>query len=50
MTPQTVNAYKAISPNEIVLPAAQLQRSFFDQHAADADNVVRPALARSVMK
>jgi len=39
MTPQTVNAYNAISPNEIVLPAAQLQRPFFDENAPDPDNL-----------
>ncbi|MGB8266941.1 MAG: M13 family metallopeptidase [Candidatus Velthaea sp.] len=39
MTPQTVNAYNAISPNEIVLPAAQLQKPFFDPAAPDADNL-----------
>jgi predicted metalloendopeptidase len=39
MTPQTVNAYNAISPNEIVLPAAQLQKPFFDVNAPDPDNL-----------
>jgi putative endopeptidase len=39
MTPQTVNAYNAISPNEIVLPAAQLQKPFFDENAPDSDNL-----------
>jgi len=39
MTPQTVNAYNAISPNEIVLPAAQLQKPFFDENAPDPDNL-----------
>jgi putative endopeptidase len=39
MTPQTVNAYNAISPNEIVLPAAQLQKPFFDADAPDPDNL-----------
>ncbi|MBV8370200.1 MAG: M13 family metallopeptidase [Candidatus Eremiobacteraeota bacterium] len=39
MTPQTVNAYNAPSLNEIVLPAAQLQRPFFDEHADDASNL-----------
>jgi predicted metalloendopeptidase len=39
MTPQTVDAYNAVSPNAIYLPAAQLQRPFFDEHAPDADNL-----------
>jgi predicted metalloendopeptidase len=39
MTPQTVNAYNAPSRNEIVLPAAQLQRPFFDENADDATNL-----------
>jgi len=39
MTPQTVNAYNSSSMNEIVLPAAQLQRPFFDEHADDASNL-----------
>ncbi|HMC44755.1 MAG TPA: M13 family metallopeptidase, partial [Caballeronia sp.] len=39
MTPQTVNAYNSTSLNEIVLPAAQLQRPFFDEHADDASNL-----------
>jgi putative endopeptidase len=39
MTPQTVNAYNSSSLNEIVLPAAQLQRPFFDEHADDASNL-----------
>jgi putative endopeptidase len=36
MTPQTVNAYNDTQRNEIVLPAAQLQRPFYD---ADGDDV-----------
>jgi predicted metalloendopeptidase len=39
MTPQTVNAYNDPQRNEIVLPAAQLQRPFFDADAVDADNL-----------
>jgi predicted metalloendopeptidase len=39
MTPQTVNAYNDTTRNEIVLPAAQLQRPFFDENAPDADNL-----------
>ena len=39
MTPQTVNAYNSPSMNEIVLPAAQLQRPFFDERADDASNL-----------
>jgi predicted metalloendopeptidase len=39
MTPQTVNAYDDIQRNEIVLPAAQLQRPFFDPAADDAANI-----------
>ncbi|HTW85053.1 MAG TPA: M13 family metallopeptidase [Candidatus Sulfotelmatobacter sp.] len=39
MTPQTVNAYDDIQRNEIVLPAAQLQRPFFDPAADDAANL-----------
>jgi predicted metalloendopeptidase len=38
MTPQTVNAYYDSSMNEIVFPAAILQRPFFDPHADDAVN------------
>jgi predicted metalloendopeptidase len=39
MTPQTVNAYNAVSPNVVYLPAAQLQKPFFDEHAPDSDNL-----------
>jgi len=39
MTPQTVNAYNDTQRNEIVLPAAQLQRPFFDENAPDPDNL-----------
>jgi putative endopeptidase len=39
MTPQTVNAYNDTQRNEIVLPAAQLQRPFFDPTADDAANI-----------
>ncbi len=39
MTPQTVNAYNDTQRNEIVLPAAQLQRPFFDPNADDASNL-----------
>jgi predicted metalloendopeptidase len=39
MTPQTVNAYNDTTRNEIVLPAAQLQKPFFDESAPDADNL-----------
>ncbi len=39
MTPQTVNAYNDTQRNEIVLPAAQLQRPFFDAAAPDPDNL-----------
>lgn len=39
MTPQTVNAYNDTQRNEIVLPAAQLQRPFFDPAADDAANL-----------
>jgi putative endopeptidase len=39
MTPQTVNAYNDTQRNEIVLPAAQLQRPFYDPAAADAANL-----------
>ncbi len=39
MTPQTVNAYNDTQRNEIVLPAAQLQRPFFDAAADDASNL-----------
>ena len=39
MTPQTVNAYNDTQRNEIVLPAAQLQRPFFDATAPDSDNL-----------
>ncbi len=39
MTPQTVNAYNDTQRNEIVLPAAQLQRPFFDPAADDASNL-----------
>lgn len=37
MTPQTVNAYNSSSLNEIVLPAAQLQRPFFDDQGHKYD-------------
>jgi len=39
MTPQTVNAYNDVQRNEIVLPAAQLQRPFFDPSGDDAANL-----------
>ncbi len=39
MTPQTVNAYNDTQRNEIVLPAAQLQRPFFDFASDDAANL-----------
>lgn len=39
MTPQTVNAYNDTTRNEIVLPAAQLQRPFFDPRSDDASNL-----------
>jgi len=39
MTPQTVNAYNDTQRNEIVLPAAQLQRPFYDPAADDAANL-----------
>lgn len=39
MTPQTVNAYNDTQRNEIVLPAAQLQRPFYDPAGDDAANV-----------
>jgi predicted metalloendopeptidase len=39
MTPQTVNAYNDTQRNEIVLPAAQLQRPFYDPRFDDAANV-----------
>ena len=38
MTPQTVNAYYNQGTNEIVFPAAILQRPFFDPRADDAIN------------
>ena len=38
MTPQTVNAYYNPGMNEIVFPAAILQRPFFDMAAGDATN------------
>jgi putative endopeptidase len=38
MTPQTVNAYYSSSMNEIVFPAAILQKPFFDMAADDAVN------------
>jgi len=38
MTPQTVNAYYEPSLNEIVFPAAILQKPFFDMAADDAAN------------
>lgn len=38
MPPQTVNAYYNASLNEIVFPAAILQRPFFAAHADDASN------------
>jgi predicted metalloendopeptidase len=38
MTPQTVNAYYSPAMNEIVFPAAILQRPFFDPKADDAVN------------
>jgi len=38
MTPQTVNAYYNPEMNEIVFPAAILQRPFFDMQADDALN------------
>jgi predicted metalloendopeptidase len=38
MTPQTVNAYNDTQRNEIVLPAAQLQRPFYDPAAGDPAN------------
>jgi putative endopeptidase len=38
MTPQTVNAYYNPSLNEIVFPAAILQKPFFDLNADDAVN------------
>jgi putative endopeptidase len=39
MTPQTVNAYNDTQRNEIVLPAAQLQRPFYDPNGQDAANL-----------
>lgn len=39
MTPQTVNAYNDVERNEIVVPAAQLQRPFYDPDADDAANL-----------
>jgi predicted metalloendopeptidase len=39
MTPQTVDAYNDTQRNEIVLPAAQLQRPFFDPNGDDAANL-----------
>lgn len=39
MTPQTVNAYNDPQRNEIVLPAAQLQRPFYDPAVDDAANL-----------
>jgi putative endopeptidase len=39
MTPQTVNAYNDTQRNEIVLPAAQLQRPFYDPAFDDAANL-----------
>ncbi len=39
MTPQTVNAYNDTQRNEIVLPAAQLQRPFYDPAVDDAANL-----------
>jgi putative endopeptidase len=39
MTPQTVNAYNDTQRNEIVLPAAQLQRPFYDAYGDDAANL-----------
>lgn len=39
MSPQTVNAYNDTLRNEIVLPAAQLQKPFYDASAPDADNL-----------
>ena len=39
MTPQTVNAYNDTQRNEIVLPAAQLQRPFYDPLVDDAANL-----------
>jgi putative endopeptidase len=38
ITPQTVNAYHNVSQNEIVLPAAVLQKPLFDIEAEDAVN------------
>ena len=38
MTPQTINAYYDPEKNEIVFPAAILQRPFFDVQADDAAN------------
>jgi predicted metalloendopeptidase len=38
MTPQTVNAYYSPAMNEIVFPAAILQKPFFDPKADDAVN------------
>ncbi len=38
MTPQTVNAYYMPLNNEIVFPAAMLQKPFFDLEADDATN------------
>jgi putative endopeptidase len=38
VTPQTVNAYYSVSQNEIVLPAAVLQKPLFDLEADDAAN------------
>jgi putative endopeptidase len=38
MTPQTINAYYDPQKNEIVFPAAILQRPFFDPRADDAVN------------
>jgi putative endopeptidase len=39
MSPQTVNAYNDTQRNEIVLPAAQLQRPFYDPAGDDAANL-----------
>jgi putative endopeptidase len=39
MSPQTVNAYNDTQRNEIVLPAAQLQRPFYDPNGEDTANL-----------
>jgi putative endopeptidase len=39
MSPQTVNAYNDTQRNEIVVPAAQLQRPFYDPAGDDAANL-----------